>query len=69
MLAAVSWNTQTIAIVFGCAIPIVAIVAYYWHESVKIRSANALKRKMIERGMSVEEIERVLNAGATTKDF
>ena len=44
-------------------VPVVAIIAYFWHETAKARSTNELKQSMVERGMSAEEIERVVNAG------
>ena len=44
------------------AIPIVAIVAAFWHASIKTRAETELKRQMIEAGMSAEDIERVLAA-------
>ena len=43
-------------------IPVTAIIATFWCGAVKARSANALKQSMVERGMSAEEIERVLKA-------
>lgn len=51
-----------VAIVMGCLIPIVGIVAYYWYESQQVRSDNELKRTMVERGLSVDEVERILAA-------
>jgi len=45
------------------AVPIVAIIAYYWHETLKTRSNNDLKQSMVERGMSAQEIEQVISAG------
>ena len=62
MLAEVVWRTETLAIAFGCSIPIIAIIASSWASIEKTKSNNALKRDMIARGMSVEEIERVLSA-------
>lgn len=56
-------NPESIGLIMVFSIPIVAIVAYYWHEVVKSRSDNEVKKSMLERGMSVEEIERVMNAG------
>ena len=53
------------AIVFALCIPIVGIIAHFWHETVVVRSNNELKRDMLERGMSAQEIERVINAGAS----
>jgi len=51
-----------VLMVFG--VPIVAIVASTWYKLEKVRSNNDLKRRMIDSGLSVEEIERVLNAGS-----
>ncbi|MFC1762734.1 hypothetical protein ACFL6U_11740 [Planctomycetota bacterium] len=45
------------------AVPVVAIIAFFLYRAYKTRSNNELKQSMVERGMSVEEIERVLNAG------
>jgi hypothetical protein len=61
MLANIDWNENTLGVVMGCAIPIVAIVASFWFKIERTRSDNDLKRSMIDRGMSVEEIERVLS--------
>ena len=47
-------------ILMGMSIPIIGIVAGVWCKVHKIRSENELKRSMVERGMSVEEMERVL---------
>ena len=49
-------------------IPIVAIIACYWHKTAKVNSDNELKRDMLERGMSAEEIERVIDAGTNNED-
>ena len=64
MLAEIEWNIQTIAVVMGCAIPIVAIIGGIWHRVEHIKSDNELKRRMVERGMSAEEIERVMASGS-----
>ena len=62
ILAKASTVDETISIVMGCAIPIVAIVGVFWYKIVKATSENDLKRRMVERGMSPDEIERVLAA-------
>ncbi len=62
MLSEFIWNEATIAITMGCAIPIVALVGLFWHKIAKNTSENDLKRRMVERGMSPDEIERVLAA-------
>ena len=56
-------NTDTLAVTLALSIPIVAVVGYYWHEVLKHRSNNELKRSMLERGMSAQEIEQIMNAG------
>jgi hypothetical protein len=40
----------------------IPVVATFWYRIRAHESDNELKRTMIERGMSVEEIERVLAA-------
>lgn len=50
------------AILMAMAVPIVAIVTGAWYKIHKVRSENELKRSLVERGASVEEIERVLAA-------
>ena len=62
MLAAFEWNTATLAIAMSLTIPIVAILSGAWYKIERTRSDNGLKRSMVERGMSVDEIERVLRA-------
>ena len=57
--------TVMIILIFG--LPIVAVIAHYWHEVLKTRSDNQLKQSMLDRGMSAEEIEQVMNAGNTSK--
>ena len=54
-----------VAIIMGCLVPISAILGIYWYKAHKVRSENHLKRTMVERGMSVDEIERVIAAGQT----
>ena len=49
-----------IAVIMGCLIPITAIVGGFWYRAQKVRFENELKRTMVERGMSADEIERVI---------
>jgi len=62
MLSEIIWNEGTIAIVTGGAIPIAFIIGVFWYKIVRSTSESDLKRRMVERGMSVDEIERVLTA-------
>lgn len=73
MIAAVDWNRvfepQTIAIIMAMLVPIVGSAAWAWFQVNKTRSDNALKRSLAERGMSAQDIERVLAAkGAKEED-
>ena len=61
-------DTGNLVIVLTFSIPIVAIIGFYWHEVLKNRSNNELKKSMLERGMSAQEIEQVMNAGSNQKD-
>ena len=60
MLADQFWNAflrpEVLAIALGCTIPIVAIIAVFWYQTAKVRSENDLKRSMIERGFTVEDV-------------
>ena len=52
-----------IAVVGGLLCGIVAIIGFFWHENRQ----TALKRDMVERGMSAEEIQAILWAGSGHK--
>ena len=62
MIGEIVWNAQTLGVVFGCGIPLAAVVGGVWLVAQKTRSLNDLKREMVRRGMSPDEIERVLAA-------
>ena len=67
MLAYSLWESifriPQLPIIMGCLIPISAILGYFWHSTQKNKQNNDLKQSMVERGMSAEEIERVISAG------
>ena len=71
MLADLTWQSMfempQLAIVGGLAIgfliSMVAIIAHYWHMDQKLHTDNALRRTLVEQGMSVDEIEGIMNAG------
>lgn len=67
MLAEIVWSKETLAIAFGCSIPIIAIIASAWSSNEKTKSNNALKSDMVRQGMSAEDIERVLSAKGSKK--
>ncbi len=45
----------------------IAIVATTWAKCAKHQAEMSLKQSMVERGMSVDEIERVLKTGSSDK--
>jgi hypothetical protein len=51
-------------IILAFTLPIVGIIAGTWYKVARVRSENELKRTLAERGMSVEQIERVIAARA-----
>lgn len=48
-----------VAVVGGLLCGIFGILGHFWHEN----RVTALKRDMVERGMSAEEIQAVVSAG------
>ena len=62
MLAEIRWNESMIAVAGAFAIPITYTIASHWYRLGKARSENSLKREMVARGMSADEIERVIGA-------
>ncbi len=68
--------TGLVAVICGPLIAIVAVISASW---ARVKRAElqarrhevdaSLKQQMIERGMSAEEIERVLTAGVKPKDL
>lgn len=66
MIGELVWDAQTLGVVFGCGIPLAAIIGGIWLAAQKTRSLNDLKREMVQRGMSVDEIERVLAADGSS---
>ena len=51
-----------LAIVCGAVVALVAIIAHQWRAVRRTEMELALKQDMLRRGLSVEEIERVLRA-------
>ena len=63
------WVSMVGIILFGgWIIPcVVAIVAKNWRKARESEHLAILKQSMIERGMSVDEMERVINLGKSSK--
>ena len=67
MLAESFWSSMfqfpQIAVVMGCLTGMTVIVGICWSQVEKTKSKNELKRSMVERGLSAEEIERIMDVG------
>ncbi len=63
LLSEIVWDKQSLAVVGAFSIPLAAIIGSAWYKMNKVRYENELKRSMVERGMSADEIERILSAG------
>lgn len=56
-----------IAIVMGSLAAIAVVLGVIWHQIEKMKSNNELKRSLVNRGMSSEEFERIMEAGEEQK--
>jgi hypothetical protein len=63
------WGALVAMVLFGgWIIPVVAaIIAKNWRKARESEHLAVLKQTMIERGLSVEEMERIINLGKTSK--
>ena len=62
MLSEITWSVDKLAVVLSGVIPLAWAIAYFWYKSLVTKSEHDLKRSLAERGMSVEDIERVVRA-------
>lgn len=68
MFGEIVWNSQTITMTLIFGLPVVGVLAGAWYKVNKVRSDNDLKRAMIDRGMSADEIARVLAASGEKEE-
>jgi hypothetical protein len=64
------WGSISLMVIAGgWIVPVtVGAIARNWRKARESEHVTLLKQSMIERGMSAEEIERVLQAGKPSKD-
>ena len=62
------WTVALVAVAGGIITGIVGTVAKNWRKARESEHLAVLKQSMIEKGMSADEIERVVNAGRKVKD-
>ena len=71
MFAEAFWSSMfempQIAIVAGCVTSIAVVLGVVWYQVERVKSNNELKRSLVDRGMSSEEIERIMEAGEEQK--
>lgn len=48
---------------------VVGLITHCVHDYYKTRLNNELKQSMLERGMSAQDIEQVMNAGSDSKEL
>lgn len=71
MLAGIDWNTLLrdddfsllLFLSLAALVALVTVITVQWRRIRVAEAEAALKLRMVERGLSVEEIERVLRAG------
>ena len=68
MFAEFVWNTQTVAIVAVFLVPITGIVAWAVVKSSQTRALADLKARLVEKGMSADEIKTIVEAGESRKE-
>ena len=68
MLAEQLWHKifemPQIIFVVGGLIAMATIIGSFWYKAQKLQSENALKQTLAERGLSADEIERIIAAQA-----
>jgi hypothetical protein len=78
LIAGIDWNTllqrpDAFEMLIGLGATTIIIlgvtVAIQWRKAQQARYSAELKERMIERGFTAEEIERVINAGADRRWF
>jgi len=60
-------SPDTTAVFMGCLIPMVIVPTIFWAIAKMNRDDNDLKQSMLDRDMSAQEIEQVMNAGSKRK--
>ena len=68
MLAEFVFTTPKIAIIGAFLVPIVAIVAGAVGKSSRTRALADLKTRLVEKGMSADEIKAIVEAGEKRED-
>ena len=60
-------SPDTTAVFMGCLVPMVIVPVIFWAIAKMNKDNNDLKQSMLDRDMSAQEIEQVMNAGSKGK--
>ena len=63
MFGGIDWDVQKLLAVAPFAFLTIATIFFFIHKMWKVSADNALKQSMVERGMSADDIERVMQCG------
>lgn len=63
-------DTLALVLIFGggMVVGLVGIIAYHWRRLRQTEIETEMKREMLNRGMSAEDVERVIKASASPAD-
>ena len=61
------WHVAIVAIGGSFLVGIIGTLAKNWRKARENEHLAVLKQSMVEKGMSAEDIERVINAGRPSK--
>lgn len=61
------WSMVTIAVVGGCAIPILTIVLQHQRQLRQAELDNQLKRDLVAQGRSADEIQAILEMSSNQR--
>lgn len=56
------FSMPNLVFVVGCVIAVVAIIAGSWTSVLRQRSSDDLKLTLVERGLSADQIEKIVRA-------
>ncbi len=68
MLAVFVLTTAKLAIIGGLLIPIIAILAGAMTKSSRTRALSDLKARLVDKGMSADDIKKIVEAGEDLDD-
>lgn len=68
MLAEFVWTTAKLAIIGVFLVPIIALLSAAMTKSSRTRALADLKARLVEKGMSADDIKKIVEAGEDLDD-